>query len=98
MLYPLPHLKKTRIYINYREHLSLKQSQKGLLKKHKEETYPHGDLTEIMFKMVNCFKKAMATPLDAGHKLYAHKTFKRCRLFNVLSTSNLLPVSRGICF
>ena len=43
-------------------------------------------------------KKEMQFPVDTGHKLNVHKTFRRPpgHLLNVLCTINLRPVSAGL--
>ena len=44
--------------------------------------------------------KYLNIPVDTGHKLNVHETFRRCpgRLLNVLYTFSLRPVSAGIYF
>ena len=46
------------------------------------------------------FMKTSAIPVDTGHKLNVHKTFRRCpgRVLNALCMFNSRPVSTGIFF
>ena len=60
--------------------------------------YPHLKAVDLLIHSL-----ALPTPVDTGHKLNVHKTFRRCpgRLLNVLCTFSLCPVSTisgEVCF
>ena len=58
--------------------------------------------TKEGFKLLKTFffMKTSAIPVDTGHKLNVHKTFRRCpgRVLNVLCMFNSRPVSTAIFF